>query len=220
MMNTATAKRRWFQCRLRTVLLLFLLVAVGLGGWQYWRQTRHMWRLHWAIRECPFASLEEDMIWRKLAWNREAWECGVIRYLGGHIPALGAPNEFWKDGRASIVWSERFTDEKGKAHNVHLFILGGKSKRGPLLCMLADDQRNAKMWRSIGEYNYELASASIVRGVPPILQIEWRHWFSGGEIREQYEIADHSFNLVDKMISEQIGFPDAADDDGSSSGTK
>ena len=104
-------KRRCYQFRLRTLLGLVALTAVGLGGWQYWERyreaTRHMRELDQALPEDWTLAPAEATLFRKLAWNRPAWQSGLIEDLGLNrpdlLPAL----------RKTIQWSGEFTHADG-----------------------------------------------------------------------------------------------------------
>lgn len=199
-MNRLFSKRRWLQFRLRSLLLLILLVAIGFGGWQYWRQTRHMWRLQWSITECLPRDSEEAKLLKGLAWDRKSWKSGLIDALGGRIPEGTAyARILWFRDRPKLKWSGEFVAEDGSLHRLYLFGQGYfDDPWWPLTCLVTDAEGRLVMWQRVPERNFWFSSAYIDPGTPPVLQIRSRN-FSTTSIRCRYAITKGELNLIDEV---------------------
>jgi len=189
--------RRWLQFRLRSLLLLVLVVSVGLGGWQYWRQTRHMWRLQWAIREYVPHDSEEARLLRQLAWDPEAWDSGLLDAIDARVRGTTKFERdlFWYEGKARLKWFTQYTEADGSTHRVYLYKPLSCDRWHPLTCLVTDGERRFEMWQTVAERNSGFEFAAVEKGTPPILRIHARRWFPGS-IRYDYEIKDETLCLV------------------------
>ena len=199
-MNRPTSPRRWFQFRLRSLLLLALLVAVGLGGWQYWRKTRQMWRLQWASRAAMSSSSEEARIWKALAWDEKAWHTGPIRELRVVPEYDGSWSqnvEIWDKWRAQLRWSACVRGELGGRYHVHLFETArpAEGPYHPLVCVVTDKQRRVETWKIVAGQSDEFKSATIDGTSPAIMRI------SCGGFTAQYHIQ------VTKTSIQSVAYP-------------
>lgn len=202
-MNRPTSPRRWLQFRLRSLLLLALVVAVGLGGWQYWRQTGHKWRLQWAIAECPFQTTEENLLWQELAWDQEAWDSGLIDKLGGNVSALKSPRDYqaWATlFRSPLLWSGTFHDKSGRSHRLYLLREFSLLSEGdPLSCVVTDELRRLETWKSVADPSKKFLTADvadITQDEPAVLRIKCRFGFINPDYY-YYELTPLSIDLVD-----------------------
>lgn len=208
-MNRPLSSRRWLQFRLCSLLLLGLLVAIALSGWQYWRQTRHMWRLQWAIAEYLPSDSEEAKLLRQLTWDREAWDSGLIDALGRrvHEGTRLSRAMMWHESPPRLVWSGVLADEAGSNYRLYLFEQGSTfDTTGPLACLVTDGARRFEMWQHIAERNYGFASAAIVKETPPVLQIRCRRGFTGW-LRYDYLVTKGAIVLVDEVECEEDDLP-------------
>jgi hypothetical protein len=201
-------KHRWFQFRLRSLLLLVLLVAIGLSGWQYWRQTRHMWRLQWAIRVYTFSSVEENLLWQALARDRGAWNSGLVEALGGVLYDGESRPDLWAMGRRPLVWSDTFHDRNGLVHRLYLFQdIAIDDRWQPLICVVTDESRRFETWKHVADRSMDFISADIADNKPAELKVECIYCFAD-RVRYHYEVMPLSIDLVDEKLIPHLGVAD------------
>jgi hypothetical protein len=193
-------KRRWYQYRLRTLLGLIALTAVGLGGWQYWRTIRPMRQLAQIVREAHYLSPEEKTVLQKLAWNREAWQSGLIHcFVSGEHEVLHSI-----DG-PSIVWSGMFCAADGSNHRVFLFKRSylAVTPNSYYVCVVTDDKCNLRLWRLLDEVHgsrfdrFRFEKAAIQSKPSPILEIAFEGWGT-----YQYRRLPESLDLTDVHLTD------------------
>ena len=63
-------KRIRFQFGLRPLLALVVAIAIGLGGWRYWKSTREQRAITSAIRACPEFSPAEQELLCSMIWGQ------------------------------------------------------------------------------------------------------------------------------------------------------
>jgi hypothetical protein len=199
-MNPPSSKHRWFQFRLRTLLLLILLVAAGLGGWQYWRQTREMWRLQWAIAKYLPAESEEAKILTGITWDREAWDSGLVDALGAQVyngSTVYDRTTLCHNDIAGVMWSGKFTDE-GRNYRVLLY-RGGIWEAWPLICLITDEAYRVEKWQCVSERTFGFLSATMDESSPAVLEFRCRDSSFLSARGYVYRITGDSIELVEEF---------------------
>jgi hypothetical protein len=131
-----------------------------------------------AISENEFLSQEEKHVLRKLAWNKRAWQSGLIRDL---FPPSEVYTEDMDELESLVLqmwvsrmeWSGRFMYDNS-AYRVLLFQRSGyiiPSRRYPVTCIITDDNYRLHLWKVIADQAMEIERASITIKQPPVLEI-------------------------------------------------
>ena len=218
-MTEKRPKRCWYQFRLRTLLCLVVLTAVGLGGWQYWKILRPMWEVARAVSQSEFLSVEEKTVLRKLAWNREAWESGLIQQLVSteHVPLdlEGLPEEpdpndlegFLEDYRDALTWtmncsrmkwSGSFRDVDASACRLVMFqhpVIHIPPRSYPLTCIVTDDNYRLEAWEVVATGCMTFENAAIRPESPAVLTITCANWY-GMRGTYRYQVSSSSIDQL------------------------
>jgi len=183
-MNCHTSRRRFLQFRLRTLLWLVSVVAVGCGIWQYWEQTYEMRWLDWVTRTHLTPNSEEALVWKALVWNRDAWKSGLIDSMQGKAEYTLHRNErfyrhrtsehatYWQAYRRRLCWSGGFHDKANRFHYVYLFDSRPRQfGSSAIMCIVTDSEGQLETWDEIAEAPFGFVSASLQEGDPARLDV-------------------------------------------------
>jgi hypothetical protein len=196
-------RSRRLQFSLKTLLLLVVVVALALAGWRYWTITRPMRELARAISKNEFLSQEEKHVLRQLAWEKRAWQTGLIEDL---FPPSHVYTEdmdeleslVWQMWVSRMEWSGTFVYDNS-VYRVLLFQRSGyiiPSRRYPVTCIITDDNYRLHIWKVIADQAMEIEKASITTKQPPVLEI-----ICGGRTRTmvtyRYCITPESIDQID-----------------------
>ena len=181
---------RWYQFNLRQIMILFALIAGGFGLWREWNASRHMRQLSHAIEDSNLG-IEDQRLLNALAWNKSAWDSGLIRNLAGPVVLK------------RITWSSSFTNSHGEPIRVFLldsFVRPVADTPIPPTYIATDDNYSLITWSSVAEYSSGVIFADLSKSSNGVILtiISSCNWFHGK--------GTYKYRLKDKEII-HVGAP-------------
>lgn len=193
--------------------MLVAVVSLALVAWRYRENTRHMRELARAASLDDSLSPEARAFWQELAWNREAWESGLVHRLG-EVPNINSPSigdlALWLEFHSRVCWEGRYVDADDSIYRVFLFPEMGISsppRHRPLTCVVTDDDCRLRAWKVIAERCSLFESATIESHSPPVLQITcWGHPI-GVQGSYRYYVSPEAIDELEEPTWEMVGIP-------------
>jgi hypothetical protein len=138
-------KRRWYQYRLRTLLLLTTLTAFLLSGVAWRQSTRRQRAVQRAIRESDSISEEEKDLLCSLIWQRDSRE--LVQHLLLFSSQVEPSDWPLSIRQYCLAWHASFLDVQRRPRRVFLFIGGFRRHSGTIV--LTDDRRRLIRWKEV-----------------------------------------------------------------------
>jgi hypothetical protein len=136
-------KLRWYQYRLRTLLVLTTLAAVVLSAWRWWDGTREQRRLRAYIWSCTYLTERERELFCGWVDNKP-----LLEHLDMPLPP-GRDSLPW--GRVSVhrlVWQSDFVNVEGRKR--HVFLFRRIWHEAVSIVVLCDGRDRALTWNDVG----------------------------------------------------------------------
>jgi len=169
-----------------------------------------MWELHRAVTQSDELSPDEKALLQKLAWNREAWESGLIQNLG-QIPDSHGRFKLgiWWNLPSRMRWSGTIEDVDSSVYRIFLFQQPAHSnppRHWPLTCIVTDDEYGLQVWKVIAHGCYRFESASVEPTLPPVLETTCWGWPLGSMGSYRYQVSAESIDQLGEPTWEMGGF--------------
>ena len=153
-------RSRW-QFRLRTLLILTTVCAVGMSCYRYYADHREVWRYQ--------GMLKEKFVKFPTAYGTRPEECDILMCLAQSeegrsvLDALGVNSPFW-----GLNHSLRAVNARSEALRVYVFeesTEDWKVLSGPI-CVITDDSKRVLYWRTIKD----LRALQVERPRSPLME--------------------------------------------------